>query len=89
MSVCVVPFQVEIGRLFAYIGIGDGDGTATWGVINWGNMACSCLCSCCHRGQSCGCIVGLIFVGSVAWIGFGLYPRCADCLVPVLFGVGL
>ena len=56
MSVCVVPFQVEMGRAF----VGIGDGTATWAVTNSGNMACSCLCSCCHRGQSCGCIVGLI-----------------------------
>ena len=61
MSVCVVPFQVEMGRAF----VGIGDGTATWAVTNSGNMACSCLCSCCHRGQSCGCIVGLIFILSV------------------------
>ena len=61
MSVCVVPFQVEMGRAF----VGIGDGTATWAVTNSGNIACSCLCSCCHRGQSCGCIVGLMFVLSV------------------------
>ena len=67
MSVSVVPFQVtEIGRLLACIGIGDGT-AATWVVTNWGNMACSCLCSCCHHGQqSCGCIVGLIFILSVS-----------------------
>ena len=82
MSVCVVPFQVERGRWFAYIGIGGG----TWAVTNWGNMACSCLCSCCHhQGQSCECIVGLILIlsisVSVVWIGFGPYPRCVDCFV--------
>ena len=54
----MVPlFQVEIGRSFAYIGIGEG--AATWAVTNWGNMACSCLCSCCHCGQLCGCIIGV------------------------------
>ena len=46
--------------------IGIGDGTATWAVTNSGNIACSCLCSCCHRGQSCGCIVELIFILSVS-----------------------
>ena len=55
MSVCVVPFQVEIGRI--------GNGAATWAVTNWGNMACSCRCSCCHRGQS--CIAGLITLVSI------------------------
>ena len=54
MSVCVVPFHVEIGRLFVYIDIGVG------AVTNWGNMACSCRCSCCHRGQLCGCVVRLL-----------------------------
>ena len=119
-----------------HIGIGGG----TWAVNNWGNMACSCLCSCCHRGQSCGCIVGLIIcilsvsvsvglsvgdsiklgevllavdaVGALGEMSCGSTgclscrgkqstslsllllsssgrSRCADCLVPVLFRVGL
>ena len=71
-TVCVVPSQVEIGRSFAYIGIGEG--TATWAVTNLGYMICSCLCSCCYRGQLCGCIVGLIML-VIGIIGIGGFVR--------------